>query len=225
VLDIGCGSGNMAKAIKRELPHLEVSGVDFANSAIESASREPGGVNFIVAPAERLPFPDASIDAVTMFDVLEHVDKPDEVLSEVARVLRPGGLFHIALPLEGQPGTIYRLIGAGHRWRAKLKYAGHIQIYSDDRFRAEASAARLPVEHVRWSHHHVFALVDVVFFSIVEWRGPLKTSVEDAVASTRGPLRTIAGGLKGLVAAVGWGEARAFAWMKGACGSYLCVRS
>ena len=224
VLDVGCGSGTMAKALKRERPDLEVHGVDFATSAIQSASRDAGGVIFKVAPAETLPFADGWFDAVTMYDVLEHVDDPDRVLGEIARVLKPGGRFHIVLPLEGQPKTIYTLIGCGLRWTAKVKYAGHIQIYSDARYRAEAVAAGLPVRSVRWSYHYLTSLLDVIFFLVIARTGPLKTSVEDAAERSRGPARWVGKVVKGIVASLGWYEARALAWLPGACGHYLCIR-
>jgi SAM-dependent methyltransferase len=225
LLDVGCGSGTMAKALKRERPELEVHGVDFSATTIAAAQQNPEGVTFTEAPAESLPFADAWFDAVTMFDVLEHVDDPARVLAEIARVLKPGGLFHIVLPLEGQPRTIYTLIGCGTRWTAKVKYAGHIQIYSDTRYRAEAAAAGMPVRSVRWSYHYLFSIFDVIFFAIVSRTGPLKTSVEDATERSRGWARTPGKLLKSVVASLGWYEARALAWLTGACGHFLCVRA
>lgn len=225
VLDVGCGSGAMAKALKRERPELEVHGIDFSSSTIESASRQSGGVIFKVAPAEALPFADGWFDAVTMFDVLEHVDDTARVLTEIARVLKPGGRFHIVLPLEGQPRTIYSLIGCGTRWTAKVKHAGHIQIFSDTRYREEAANAGLAVRSVRWSYHYIFSLIDVVFFLVIARTGPLKTSVEDAAERSRGPMRLAAKLVKALIASIGWYESRALAWLAGACGHYLCIRS
>lgn len=111
VLDVGCGAGSVAKAVKRERPDLEVFGCDPSQSALGLAGASPEGVDFRLATAERLPFSDGEFDFVWIFDVLEHVDDPDQVLREVARVLRPGGGFHIVRPLEGQPWTLYRLVG------------------------------------------------------------------------------------------------------------------
>ncbi|MFI5283650.1 MAG: class I SAM-dependent methyltransferase [Candidatus Dormibacterales bacterium] len=224
VLDVGCGSGTMAKAIKRERPDLDVHGVDFSATTIATATRHSEGVTFAQAPAEALPFADGWCDAVTMFDVLEHVDDPGRVLSEIARVLKPGGLFHLVLPLEAQPRTIYTLIGCGTRWKAKVKYAGHIQIYSDSRYRGEAVRAGLPVRSVRWSYHYMTSLIDVAFFSIVSRTGPLKTSVEDATDQSRGWVRVPGKLAKSLVASIGWYESRALSRLTGACGHYLCIR-
>jgi len=225
VLDVGCGSGTMAKAIKRERPELEVHGADFSASTISAAQHDPQGVTFVQAPAEALPFENASFEAVTMFDVLEHVDDPARVLGEIARVLKPDGRFHIVLPLEGQPHTLYTLIGCGTRWTAKVKYAGHIQIYSDRRYRAEAAGAGMPVRSVRWSYHYLFQLLDVIFFAVISRTGPLKTSVEDATEHSRGWRRFPGKLLKSAVASLGWYESRALARLTGACGHYLCIRS
>src|SRR4029077_2186624 len=116
---------------------------------------------------------------------------PETVLSEVARVLRPGGGFHIVLPLEGQPRTLYRLIGCGTRWTAKVRHGGHIQIFSSSRFSAMAGAGRLPVAHTRWSYHALLQVLDILYFSWLDWRGPVAGSVEDMAATRRGALGSL----------------------------------
>src|SRR5919109_1417462 len=124
VLDVGCGAGQVAKAVKGARPDMQVFACDVSRSALEAASASPDGVDFRLATAERLPFPDGEFDFVWIFDVLEHVEDPESVLREVARVLKPDAGFHIVLPLEGQPRTLYRLVGPGTRWTAKGRHGG-----------------------------------------------------------------------------------------------------
>ena len=95
VLDLGCAGGFMAEALA--LRGAQVTGIDPATEAIDAArahAREGGlRIGYDVGVGEVLPYADASFDAVVCVDVLEHVAYLDKVLSEVARTLRPGGVF------------------------------------------------------------------------------------------------------------------------------------
>ena len=95
VLDLGCAGGFMAEAIAKR--GAAVTGIDPASEAIGAARRHAseGGfmINYDVGVGEALPYEDGAFDAVVCVDVLEHVEELDKVLAEVARVLRPGGLF------------------------------------------------------------------------------------------------------------------------------------
>lgn len=95
VLDLGCAGGFMAEALARR--GANVTGIDPAADAIDAArahARESGlRIGYDVGVGEALPYESASFDAVVCVDVLEHVADLTKVLSEVARTLRPGGLF------------------------------------------------------------------------------------------------------------------------------------
>ncbi len=95
VLDLGCAGGFMAEALAKRGAH--VTGIDPAADAIAAArahARSSGlRIGYDVGVGESLPYDTASFDAVVCVDVLEHVADLDKVLSEVARTLRPGGVF------------------------------------------------------------------------------------------------------------------------------------
>ena len=95
VLDLGCAGGFMAEALDDR--GARVTGIDPAAEAIAAAQAHAaeGGrdIRYDVGVGEALPYADAAFDAVVCVDVLEHVSDLDRVLSEVTRVLRPGGLF------------------------------------------------------------------------------------------------------------------------------------
>jgi SAM-dependent methyltransferase len=225
VLDVGCGAGSVAKAVKRERPDLEVLACDMSRSAIAAAGGSPGGVDFRLATAERLPFGDGELDFVWIFDILEHVEHPEQVLREVARVLKPGGGFHIVLPLEGQPRTLYRLVGCGTRWTAKVRHGGHIQIFSADRFCAMAAASRVPVIDTRWSYHFALQVLDLLYFSWLDVRGPVSGSVEDLSVARHGAAGSVMRGVSRAVATAAWGEARLLRALPGGCGHFTCRRA
>ena len=95
VLDLGCAGGFMAEALADR--GATVIGIDPAQAATAAArahARESGRViSYDVGVGEELPYADASFDAVVCVDVLEHVRDLSMVVAEVARVLRPDGVF------------------------------------------------------------------------------------------------------------------------------------
>ena len=95
VLDLGCGGGFMAEALAAR--GAIVTGIDPAAEAIAAARShaQAGGldIRYDVGVGEALPHDAGAFDAVVCVDVLEHVADLRRVLAEVARVLRPGGVF------------------------------------------------------------------------------------------------------------------------------------
>ena len=95
VLDLGCAGGFMAEALAAR--GTQVTGIDPAAGAIAAARAHAaqGGldITYDVGVGEALPYADTRFDAVVCVDVLEHVADLPRVLAEVARTLRPGGLF------------------------------------------------------------------------------------------------------------------------------------
>jgi SAM-dependent methyltransferase len=92
VLDLGCGAGDSVDQFRNVNPDVDWCGVDIERSP-EVATRRRTDAEFKTFDGINLPFPDAVIDAVYSKQVLEHVRKPQPLLKEVARVLKPGGLF------------------------------------------------------------------------------------------------------------------------------------
>ena len=95
VLDLGCAGGFMAEALSKR--GAQVTGIDPASDAITAARQHAQAeglrIAYDVGVGEALPYDAAGFDAVVCVDVLEHVTDLQKVMFEVARVLRPGGLF------------------------------------------------------------------------------------------------------------------------------------
>jgi len=94
VLDLACGTGELERRVARDHPDAEIVGVDLAGSMIDRARRKVGdrpNVRFEAADVHDLPFPSDSFDALVCANTFHYFTRPDIVLREAARVLRPGG--------------------------------------------------------------------------------------------------------------------------------------
>lgn len=102
VLDLGCGTGNLALRVKRSSPGVTVSGVDadprMLRTAAAKAMRAGVDVTFAQGFAESLPFPDGAFDRVVSSLFFHHLTgrQKASAIREAARVLVPGGQLHVA---------------------------------------------------------------------------------------------------------------------------------
>jgi ubiquinone/menaquinone biosynthesis C-methylase UbiE len=95
VLDGGCGAGALAYALAPLVG--EVVGIDSSEDLVDVAREHaPPRATFVVGDAEALPFPYGDFDLVGCLRVLHHVHRPELVVSEIARVTRPGGRILLA---------------------------------------------------------------------------------------------------------------------------------
>ena len=101
VLEIGCGTGNLALRAQRMHPDAEVVGIDPDPLALERARRKSDRAGLPVrwdrGKAGELPYPDESVDRVLSAFMFHHLDDAEKksALAEVRRVLRPGGQLHL----------------------------------------------------------------------------------------------------------------------------------
>ena len=115
VADLGCGTGNaselLAPLVKR------VVAVDQSQPMLAAARKRLEGVKnveFVEGELTDLPLKDASVDVAVCMLVLHHVEKPTEALSEMRRIVRPGGIGLIVDMVE-HDRAVYRH-SMGHRW-------------------------------------------------------------------------------------------------------------
>lgn len=92
VLDVGCGTGVLLGELIQQTPGARLSGVDLVGEMLAVAQqRLPAEVDLSTAPAEALPFDDATFDVVISSSVLHYFRQPERALAEARRVLAPGG--------------------------------------------------------------------------------------------------------------------------------------
>jgi len=119
VLDLCCGTGDMAFALHREATDARITGADFSHAMLVRASAKSStdlstkdrSVEWIEADALQLPFPDQSFHLVTSAFGFRNLADYDAGLREIRRVLRPGGEYGILefSEPEGMMGKVYNL--------------------------------------------------------------------------------------------------------------------
>jgi SAM-dependent methyltransferase len=141
LLDVGCATGVFLDGMRRL--GWSVEGVEPSAHAADYA-RSRFGLRVHVGLLEDAGLPDAAFDAITMWDVLEHVHEPRPVLAELARLLRPGGVLVLSLP---NPDSLEaRLLGAD--WLG-WDLPRHLNLYRPAQLRASLARYGMPVERIR----------------------------------------------------------------------------
>jgi len=111
VLDVACGLGYGTAELAKVA--ASVQAIDISPEAIEEARRRYAAPNiqFTAAPAQCIPFPDASFDLIVAFEVIEHLEDWPSLLAETRRLLAPGGQLIISTPNKSFYAETRRLAG------------------------------------------------------------------------------------------------------------------
>jgi ubiquinone/menaquinone biosynthesis C-methylase UbiE len=136
VLEVGCGTGLVLQRVAAFA--RTAKGVDLSPGMLEHARRR--GLDVVEGSATDLPFPDASFDVVYSFKVLAHIPDLDRCLSEMMRVVRPGG--HLVFDSYNRASLRYLI----KRWWGPRPTSSEFdEAAIDTRFTSEAEIeARVP---------------------------------------------------------------------------------
>ena len=110
IVDLATGTGDLALAMQKKLPHAELTGVDVLPEMLEIARRK-GVRRVVLADAMELPFDDASFDCVTIAFGLRNLENCSSALTEMWRVLKPKGhllVLEFSLPTTPILRAAYR---------------------------------------------------------------------------------------------------------------------
>ena len=110
IADLATGTGDLALAIQKKLPHTQLTGVDFLPEMLKLAQRK-GVRRVVMADAMNLPFADESFECVTIAFGLRNLESYRAALAEMRRVLTPGGhllVLEFSLPRTSFLRAAYR---------------------------------------------------------------------------------------------------------------------
>lgn len=133
LLEVGCGTGFVLAGIAKANPKLTVSGSEIFLRGLSLAAKRVPDANFMQMDARKIPFVD-EFDVIGAFDVLEHIQEDDDVLSQLYRALKPGGILLLTVPQH--PWL----------WSATDDYACHVRRYTKDQLEYKVRAKRFIIE-------------------------------------------------------------------------------
>jgi SAM-dependent methyltransferase len=149
-LDLGCGDGRLTRRLLARGGRRQIVGVEPDGAEAELAARAGIYVAVHVVGGDLVPEPDASFDWVLSNSVLEHIEGIEGVLREVARLLRPGGLFIFTVPA---PEFHEALRGPLLPWRSRQRYlsdldarVAHLRYWDAEEWRRRLAVCGLRLE-------------------------------------------------------------------------------
>ena len=141
LLDVGCGTGEFLMAAK-QAGH-RVVGLDLSEEVITYVKRRHPGLDVRCATLDSSDLHPESIDIVSAFHVVEHVPDPVDLLRQMTRLLRPGGLVYVRVP---NLNTWYRRVLGRNWWGFSVEHMSH---FTDASLRLAMAEAGLRVVAVR----------------------------------------------------------------------------
>jgi len=139
LLDVGCGEGIVTERLARAFPATRVVGVDVADPALlhEWEGRRAPNLGFAPGSAYSLPYGDGEFEVVSAFEVLEHLERADEALAELARVASRA----LVLSVPREPWWRATNVLSARYVRALGNTPGHINHWTREEFRRFAGGA------------------------------------------------------------------------------------
>lgn len=118
ILEVGCSSGFLLRELAADWPQGLIIGSDFIAEPLHELSRRMPSLPLLRFDLVECPLPSASLDAVVMLNVLEHIERHDMAVQQVVRILKPGGIAVVEVPAGAQLFDVYD------------KYLKHFRRYS-----------------------------------------------------------------------------------------------
>ena len=159
VLDVGAGFGRHVYECARRGAH--VVALDYAADEVVQTQNTLGAmveageitidklIGVLQGDATRLPFPDGTFDVVITSEVLEHIQDDVAAISEMVRVLKPGGRFAATVPAFLPEVVNWKLSDEYH---APKSPGGHVRIYARTELKAKLESAGLAVNGYHRAH-------------------------------------------------------------------------
>lgn len=132
-LEVGCGNGYVLSCVSKFFPHLKLFGSEIYHQGLIHASKRLKEVMLFQMDARHIPFL-SEFNVIGIFDVLEHIQEDQEVLSNLYQAVTPGGGIILTVPQHD------------FLWTYVDKFSGHVRRYSAQELKEKVKKAGFKVE-------------------------------------------------------------------------------
>lgn len=174
ILNLGAGEGDYDAMIASHADHLYSCDLNEADVAFaREFNKGNDKITYQVEDGLNLSFPDNHFDVITCMEVIEHVGQPEQLLSEIKRVLKPGGHLLMTFPRQSFPWTydpINRFFAPlGQKRISQGAYAfGHDYLINDQAFAGWIDEREFRVKKRRPLSRHLVGLLEMYWTGIVQ---------------------------------------------------------
>lgn len=163
ILDIGCGAGGLTGLWQEKLPEFIFEGIDISPKAIKLAEKLHPGIKFNVLSAERAGKIAMKYDAVSICEVIEHVENPEKILKNIHKILNKDGILYLTTQLEKDRKTLLGKIYGSRGIKPKEKINGHIQMFTDSRVKKLVNDSGFKIIEVYYNCHCLGQIADLIY--------------------------------------------------------------
>jgi ubiquinone/menaquinone biosynthesis C-methylase UbiE len=162
-LEVGCGTGQVLRALAETMPSLQLIGLEASFAGLQLLAERVPQIEAIQADVTSLPF-DSEFDVVGAFDVLEHIPDHAAAIGEIARTVKPGGGVLLTVPQHPR------------LWSSLDRYSGHQRRYTRNGLTSLVQNAGLDVV---FATSFVSLLLPALFLSRVTQRGDVVDPMQE----------------------------------------------
>lgn len=176
ILDVGCGSGFYERILSHCVSNIEIVAADINKKSPRSAKKTTNSKRniffFVRADAIKLPFAAESFDEIICTEVLEHIRKDEEALSQIYKIMKKNAKAIFTVPNKNYPASWDPLnfflekifdIHIPFNVRPAGIWGGHIRLYSKEELIGKLEKAGLKIENIWFSTHYCFPFLTIYF--------------------------------------------------------------
>jgi SAM-dependent methyltransferase len=174
VLDMGCGRGFYLNFTRYLEPAADVVGIELDPVVLETARAHVPGCSVAAGSVYRLPFAPGSFDKIMFTEVIEHIPDDAAAMSELFRVLRPGGDLAVTTPNANYPllwDPINKVLEATgrspiHTGPLAGIWANHVRLYTPESVARLAVDAGFEVVEMRYLTRYAFPFIHNLVYGV-----------------------------------------------------------